>query len=240
MKTFVIKEKIARFVVTAESSLEMARVKTFFTKEPGTIHWLREQVGPGDVLLDVGANIGLYSLYAAALHPEIDVYAVEPHIPTAASLIRNIALNGWLHRIHVLTCPLTAESGWQVFGSSGMEPGISDNQFGVTGGLYLEPKYGVSVDDLIFDKLIMQPTLVKIDVDGNEPAIISGMPYTLPRVRSIQVEVNPGRLDQIMPPLSAAGLIRALRHDTANGRTQLEAGADPESIAYNIVFTREN
>jgi FkbM family methyltransferase len=238
MTTVAIKHGGVRFVVGVAGARERARAETFFTKEPGTVRWLREQVRPGDVLLDVGANVGLYSLYAAALQPDVVVYAVEPHIPTAASLLRNIALNGWLSRIHVLTCPLTAEAGWQIFGSRGLEAGISDNQFGADGGAYAEPKCGVPVDDLLFDKLITPPTLVKIDVDGNEPDIVAGMTFGLAGVRSIQVEINPGRLARIVEPLAKAGFVNPLRHDTAYGRAALRAGAEPQSIAYNLIFTR--
>jgi FkbM family methyltransferase len=239
MKTLAIKDSVARFVVGIETAIERARAETFFTKEPGTLRWLREQVRPGDVLLDVGANIGLYSLYAAALKPDVLVYAVEPHVPTAASLLRNVALNGWLRRVYVLTCPLTSEAGWRHFGSRGLEAGISDNQFGVdAAGVYSEPKYGASVDDLVFDKLIAQPTLVKIDVDGNEPDVVTGMAYTLSGIRSMQVEINPGRVQYITALLAKAGFVNPLRHDTAYGRAALRAGAKPQSIAYNLIFTR--
>ena len=40
------------------------RYKTLFLKEPETIEWLRA-LGPDDVLWDIGANVGVYSLYAA-------------------------------------------------------------------------------------------------------------------------------------------------------------------------------
>lgn len=239
MTTVAIKAGGTRFVVSHETTIERARVETFFTKEPGTLRWLREQVRPGDVLLDIGANIGLYSLYAAALHPIVEVYAVEPHVPTAASLLRNVALNGWLNRIHVLTCPLTLDAGWQGFCYRGLEAGISDNQFGPQPGIYIEPKYGVPVDDLVFDKLMPQPTLVKIDVDGNEPDIVAGMRYVLKGTRSVQVEVNPSALPRLVPLFAEAGFVNPVRHDTANGRAALKAGVDPQSIAYNLIFTRE-
>lgn len=237
MTTVAIKAGSARFVVSHETAIERARVETFFTKEPGTLRWLREQVRPGDVLLDIGANIGLYSLYAAALQP-VEVYAVEPHVPTAASLLRNVWLNGWLSRVHVLTCPLALDAGWQNFHYRGLEAGISDNQFGPHPGVCVEPKYGVPVDDLLFDKLMPQPTLVKIDVDGNEPDIVAGMGFALQGVRSVQVEVNPGRLDRLVPQFARAGLVNPQRHDTAHGRAALKAGAAPQSIAYNLIFTR--
>src|SRR5688572_28729201 len=53
--------RVVRYGVA--STLCRWRVDTLFTKEPGTIDWM-ESFTPGDVFVDVGANIGLYSVYA--------------------------------------------------------------------------------------------------------------------------------------------------------------------------------
>jgi hypothetical protein len=58
---------------------EHYRADTYATKEPETIEWLRENLRDGDSFYDVGANIGLYSLYAAKLQPRCRVFAFEPH-----------------------------------------------------------------------------------------------------------------------------------------------------------------
>lgn len=243
MKIIAIKEEGARFVVECSTAREQYRVSTFFSKEPGTIQWLKRSIRADDVFLDIGANIGLYSLYAAALDPSVKVYAIEPHIPTAASLLRNVALNGWESRIHVMTCALAGDHGWRPFSYHGLEAGISDNQLGIERDGITEIKWSTLVDDLIFDKILPQPTLVKIDVDGTEPNIVEGMRIAClrdPRLRSVQVEVNPGCAEILSRQFSKAGFLTSQCHDTANGQAARAAGMNPESIAYNRIFTRES
>ena len=60
------------------------RGERLFSKEPDTIHWINEIMQPGDILYDIGANIGTYSLYAASRN--IEVYAFEPESTSYAIL----------------------------------------------------------------------------------------------------------------------------------------------------------
>src|SRR5688572_15667139 len=74
-----------RFV--CQSPMEEMRVRSLLIKEEGTITWIRTYVQPGQVFLDVGANIGLYSLVAGRMVGETGrVYAVEPHSVNVISL----------------------------------------------------------------------------------------------------------------------------------------------------------
>ena len=62
--------------------------------EPWTVHWLERIVAPGDVLYDVGANIGAFSLVAANAHDQaVRVFAFEPSFVTYAALCRNVLEN---------------------------------------------------------------------------------------------------------------------------------------------------
>lgn len=54
----------ARVVFATPNAYTQWRVDSSFEKEPVTIQWLAE-LAPGDVLVDVGANVGMYSLWAA-------------------------------------------------------------------------------------------------------------------------------------------------------------------------------
>ena len=68
--------------------------------EPWTVHWLERVVSPGEVLYDVGANVGTYSLVAAISHDrEVRVFAFEPSFVTYAALCRNILEND-CDRVH--------------------------------------------------------------------------------------------------------------------------------------------
>ena len=68
------------------------RVDSLLTKEPETIEWI-EEFHDGDILYDVGANVGVYSVWAA-LSRGTRVYAFEPEAQNYAVLNRNIIYNG--------------------------------------------------------------------------------------------------------------------------------------------------
>ena len=68
------------------------RANTFDTEEPETIGWL-DTLAADDILWDVGANVGMYSIYAARFR-RCKVIAFEPESQNFAVLVRNISLNG--------------------------------------------------------------------------------------------------------------------------------------------------
>jgi hypothetical protein len=61
---------------------------------------------PGDVVVDVGANIGIVALYLAKKHPDITIKAIEPVPTTYRHLVENIELNN-VHNITPLNCAIT-------------------------------------------------------------------------------------------------------------------------------------
>src|SRR4051812_16333710 len=62
-------------------------------KEPWTVRWIEEYLKPGQVLYDVGANVGAYTLVAAIAVPEARVLAFEPAPANFAALSGNLELN---------------------------------------------------------------------------------------------------------------------------------------------------
>ena len=82
------------FSVRVGNTLERWRADTLPTKEPETIAWLDETVGPDSVFWDVGANIGLYSLYALHRHPGVKAVCFEPEALNFARLNQNLHDNG--------------------------------------------------------------------------------------------------------------------------------------------------
>ena len=74
------------------NDIEQWRHDTFWDKEPETIEWIKS-FEPNTVFFDVGANIGIYSLYAASLYSESLIYAFEPVKQNFVRLMQNIELN---------------------------------------------------------------------------------------------------------------------------------------------------
>ena len=79
-----------------------------FTKEPETLEWIDGFDKKDKITFwDVGANIGLYSVYAATKFDNIDVTAFEPSTSNLRILSRNISENNLNNKIKINQLPLT-------------------------------------------------------------------------------------------------------------------------------------
>ena len=227
---------------------EYVRAHSFSWKERGTLAWIRDELRPGDVFFDVGANIGIYAIPAARkVGPDGRVYAFEPHVVNASSLLRNVGLNEVAERVRVLSCALNDGTGMFEFKYSDLEAGTSMSQldadvdaFGRTlRPVAAETKFATTVDALIEQGAVRPPALVKIDVDGNEIRVLQGMRGLLTgssRPRSIQVEVNPAERDELLSLMSDVGYELAERHYTEGAQRMLDRGDDPATVPVNGIF----
>ena len=235
------KVKNGDYVFWCETELEVWRAETLFTKEEGTIAWLKSELKPGDVFWDVGANIGLYSIVAAKLGAM--VYAFEPHVGNAAALLRNVQAND-VKNVRLISSPLSDKKSWNAFCYSSLIPGSSGSQLGHSrseSGEWFNPVAEEAKRTITLDELpdtFNWPSVIKIDVDGNELEILTGGYNVLRRLRTIQVEIRQQSAAAIHELLTAAGFHFASRHDTANGKKQLAAGVSPEAITHNAIFRR--
>jgi FkbM family methyltransferase len=175
------------------------RANSFSTKEPETLAWIDEFGGAGP-LFDVGANIGLYSLYYAATKSGT-VYAFEPSVLNLGLLAKNIHANGFDKRIRIVSNPLTSHNQFADFSLSSVVEGGALSSFGVEYGhngetletIFSYQTLGFSLDYLLSAKLIEDPPqLIKIDVDGIEHLILSGAVDVLrsSSLKSLLIEVN--------------------------------------------------
>lgn len=193
-----------------ESPLEQFRANTYQTKEPETLDWLQRTLRPGDVLYDVGANIGLYSLFAAKqLGGAGRVYAFEPEALNHARLSQNIYVNG-LSGVVIPCCLAICERprfdrfNLNPASVPGVGPrdrliaGSAMHSFGAAEDFARQPfapfhqqgMFGLPLDDLWGSWGLEFPNHIKIDVDGLEDRIIDGAARTLEdaRLRSLLIE----------------------------------------------------
>jgi FkbM family methyltransferase len=162
------------FAVRCETALESWRINTFYSKEPETIKWI-ESFAPGSMFLDVGANIGLYSMYAA--YGGANVWALEPHHGNFMAFMQNKRRNR-----HLNITPLNACAGNRC---DIVEFSCDTVEAGSTGGghtKHLEKTQTVamfSIDAL--NNLVGGGPFrhIKIDVDGEEDSIVEGMSESL-------------------------------------------------------------
>jgi FkbM family methyltransferase len=135
-------------------------------------------LGTGGVLYDVGANLGFFSLLGARLAgPEGHVYAFEPAPENVLALRRHIGLNR-VENVSVLEQAAAAESG------RGRLQLVDDRSWSKLEGYGEHPgtERVVDVELVAIDALDLRPpTVVKIDVEGSELAVLEGMTATLER-----------------------------------------------------------
>jgi FkbM family methyltransferase len=202
------------------------------TKERWTVAWIEQSLGSGDVLWDIGANVGAYALIAAKVAPpDVRVIAVEPAAATFAVLCENVVLNDVAARVTPLPITLGAHTGLGVLRYSQLAPGAAfhasgdapptgrgdDDDARSDGGrtfrsAYDQPVLAYRLDDLVATFGLPAPTHVKLDVDGAELDVLRGAERTLERVRSLMVEVADEQRAGIDDLLEAAGLRAAERH----------------------------
>jgi len=151
-------------------------------------------------IIDLGANIGLASLYFASRFPEASILCVEPVASSRALLLRN--LRGV---IAAGRCSVLGAAVWDIDGAS--------LQFSAQPGEYLsthmEPAAGEgSIEGLTMAQILRRSgfevvDLLKVDIEGAEVRLFSGDLAWLDRVRSLAVEFHQNsrqasRFDAIM------------------------------------------
>jgi FkbM family methyltransferase len=224
---------VALFV---DSEIELGTRTRSCAKEPETVAWIESLIKPGDVVLDIGANVGAYSLVIAKRLPrQCRVFAFEPSYANFVQLNRNILLNDCSNEIVPLSIALSDTTELTTFHLRSTAPGAALHSLGdggpesVAHGATLSA-LAFRLDDFLALFGLPTPHHLKIDVDGAELRVLRGAPRVLmnPALRSVLVEVDSGTADApaVLDVLTAAGLSLRSRHEHAG------------STVANCVFTR--
>ncbi len=190
------------------------RIETFSTKEPETLD-LIDSFKKNKVFWDIGANIGLYSCYAAK-KIGCRVYSFEPSVFNLELLSRNINLNSLSDKINIVPLPLSDNTAFKKFFITNKEWGGAFSNFGESKDHYGKPipenfyykTIGVSSDHSVEKINFEKPNYIKMDVDGIEHFILKGSTEILKGVESILIEVNENykkQSDDIKQYLSSSG-----------------------------------
>ncbi len=214
------------------STLTLSRVQSIHEKEPWTLEWIAE-FEEDDVFLDCGANVGMYSIWAAVTR-RARVYAFEPESQNYAILNRNIRLNAVADRVTAYCVGLSDRSGLSTLHMADLRAGGSCHAMGTPldfrqqplQAAYRQGCIAATLDELVSAGAIPAPDRIKIDVDGIEPQVIAGARNTLadPAVKSLLIETNQNLEDHMamVRELTAMGF----RHDPAQvARAQRIEGA---------------
>lgn len=176
----------------------------FGLSEYAEMQFLIDTLQPDDVYLDIGANMGAYSLLAAGVC-KAKVIAAEPLPENVTVLNEQIAFNNLQENITVLPIGLSDREGQLHFLSES-----SQNTFVVEEDHQEVHKASIIPVRRAEDILTSCPRFIKIDVEGHEAQILEGLGRYLydPHLRYIQCEmVHPEHNEEIISMLEAAGFV---------------------------------
>ena len=199
-KSIKILDKEIKFFIP--NQLLNWRVDTFFTKEPETLEWIDNFEKKENLTFwDIGANIGLYSIYNSLKNPKSTTIAFEPSSSNLRVLTRNISINNLEKNIKVVSMPLTNKKNiFQEMKEGQFIEGGAMNSFGEKFDFegkefQTTMKYnllGTTMNYFIENSILEIPDYIKIDVDGIEHLILEGGDkfLTHQKVKSLSIEIN--------------------------------------------------
>ena len=157
-----------RFVTPDYSSIAIAD-----TEKDVRDLWLHyESIRPGDTVIDIGAGVGDHAIFISRLiGPTGRLIAIEAHPRTFACLQKSIRLNG-LKNVMALQTAVTDKPG-TLFMSDDTH---HVNRVGLPSGI---PVTANSLDAILHDLAIVEPTLIKMNIEGAETAALRGATQVL-------------------------------------------------------------
>jgi len=149
-------------------------------------------LGPGDVLADVGANAGLYTLWGARrVGPGGRVHAFEPYSRARETLSRNLRRNGF-ENVDVVPAAVSANDGVVTLVADSRDSGLTSRYARHPGVSLVVP--AITLDAYFAARRM--PRLLKIDVEGMEAEVLRGARRVLgsDRAPAVVFEANPALL----------------------------------------------
>jgi FkbM family methyltransferase len=182
------------------------------SQEPETVTWLQPR--EGDIVVDVGAHIGRYTLMAAQRGAR--VVAIEPE-PSNFSLLReNIELNSFSN-VTTCQCAVSDTSGRKVLflgdngpgdtATSSFNSALMQERSGRALPRYLEQVECETLDNLLKSLEIHRVDWLKVDVEFHELQVLRGARSTLLETQNLIIEVTRSNQEACRRLATDAGLV---------------------------------
>ena len=196
--TISLKWKGKDIIFCVPNKLTLWRVDSLMLKEPETIAWI-DSFSSTDIFVDIGANVGMYSIWAAATSG-VQVFSFEPESLNFSLLNKNILANALHNQIIGYCIALSNETNVGNLYLSDFLIGTSGHTFGQNLDSNLKVRntairqgcVSMTLDELVSNKIIPCPNYIKVDVDGLEHKVVDGSLQILKNnnVKSILIELN--------------------------------------------------
>lgn len=224
----------ARFAVDTQDLIQRY-IYLFGVWEPHMTAWLSRRLRPGDTFVDVGANVGVFSVLASRLVGEKGrVVSIEASPAFQDILLRQAALND-CGNIRALNAAVSDShrtltfilASSQNMGANSIVPwdGPTESTFEIEAS---------PLPELLEPEEIEKTRVIKIDVEGAEGSVVRGLAPMLPKLRpdaEITVEVTPDRMAQLGD--SAEELLTTMK-EAGYHLYRLPNSYAPESYAYAL------
>lgn len=184
--------------------------------EPNEFSFLHGFLKPGMVFVDVGANDGYYTLFAARrVGPSGQVVAVEPSTRERINLRRNLQRNR-IDNVHVVPAALGAAPGDAdlrlAHGAHSGHNTLGQFAHADVTAAQLERVTVDTLDRVASDMKLERIDFIKIDVEGAEGSVVAGARAVLASMRPVMlIEINDGAL--CAQGMGAAALLESLRQE---------------------------
>jgi FkbM family methyltransferase len=201
--------------------------------EAGPVDRLKELVTPGSTVVDVGANVGFFTLkFASWVGERGQVIAIEPDVENFETLAAKIDAAGLERRVRLHQAAAAAEAGYVHLRRNELHPG--DHRITLDGGGIVVP--AVTVDDLVGAAGARSVSLVKVDVQGAEMLVLAGAKRTLAEMRpALFVEVDN---DALLAFGSSASALVAYVGEAGYQMHELASDGPPRKLAQDRLFAR--
>ena len=182
--------KIIHYGGTIENEIYWFGLFKSWESEVGWL-WV-ELVKKSSIIIDIGANTGVYSLVAKTINPKSNVYAFEPSLNTFEKLKKNNQLNGF--DIKCENIALSNLNGMSIFYDTPDENQTSaslneeklKNWDGYNGEINEYLVKTMRFEDYFEEQLLLELDLIKIDVELHEPEVIAGMGVLIEKHKPIE------------------------------------------------------
>lgn len=225
----VVETRTGELFVVDTQDLIQRYLYLFGAWEPHLTGWLRRRLRPGDGFVDVGANIGAFSVLAARLvGAEGRVVAIEASPDLHGSLVRNVRLNA-LGNVRALNAAVSDRARTLTFALASSRNTGANSIVPYDGPVESSFRARARpLPELLDTAEIASARVIKIDVEGAEGSVVRGLAPLLSALRpdtEITVEVSPERMarlgdraDDLLAVMRNAGFhVYRLANDYAPG-----------------------
>ena len=189
------------------------------TFDPEELAILEARLGEGFTFIDVGANVGAYSLFVAArAAASARILAVEPQPEIFDRLVGNIRLNAFAN-IKAVDCAVADKSGEVTLFIDSRNSGESSVKIVAAGGAQPIRVVAKTLYDLVRDENFQRVDAIKLDVEGAEDIVLGPFFAEAPRQLHpwlLVIENGVGRWQLDLPELLARNGYRQLAHTRLN------------------------